>query len=203
MTSFRNVDFDQDGIAETSGKITIYNFKSSSGLYFGSAEEYITQGVGLPAHLTLIAPPSIGSGKLYLFSNGSCHLVEDHRGEIVFDIKTGEPVFIHIHGDYPENTTIMKPITKFDVWNGTKWVTDVDAQQVAQLEAGEQKRTALLDNAKAKISLWQTELQLGLITDKDKASLINWLTYIRELKTVKIEQTSDVTWTLTPEESAS
>lgn len=97
----------------------------------------------------------------------------------------------------------MKPITKFDVWNGTKWVTDVDAQQVAQLEAGEQKRTALLDNAKAKISLWQTELQLGLITDKDKASLINWLTYIRELKTVKIEQTSDVTWTLTPEESAS
>nr|WP_324030569.1 tail fiber assembly protein [Pantoea sp. JZ2] len=81
-------------------------------------------------------------------------------------------------------------------------MTDSRVQHEAEVGFAEKKQNELLVNAQNIISIWQTELQLGIITDKDKASLIDWLAYIRKLKEIKTYQVPDITWPLPPEVSA-
>jgi hypothetical protein len=59
-----------------------------------------------------------------------------------------------------------------------------EAQHAADVEAAEQQKAALLAEAQTTISLWQTELQLGIISDEDKASLIAWMNYIKAVQAV-------------------
>lgn len=63
----------------------------------------------------------------------------------------------------------------------------------------EQQKAALLAVAQETISLWQTELQLGIISDEDKASLIEWLAYIKRLQTVGTSTAPDINWPVHPE----
>ncbi|EFC7676497.1 TPA: tail fiber assembly protein [Escherichia coli] len=53
-------------------------------------------------------------------------------------------------------------------------------------------------DAMSEISVWQTELQLGIISDNDKVSLINWLLYIKELQAVDTSTSPDVIWPMPP-----
>ncbi|HAV8470759.1 TPA: tail fiber assembly protein, partial [Escherichia coli] len=46
---------------------------------------------------------------------------------------------------------------------------------------------------------WQTELQLGIISDDDKASLINWLSYIKDIQAVDTSSAPDINWPESPE----
>nr|WP_238929217.1 tail fiber assembly protein [Citrobacter sp. R56] len=41
-----------------------------------------------------------------------------------------------------------------------------------------------MSEAQKTIGLWQTELQLGIISEEDKASLVGWLTYLKQLQAV-------------------
>lgn len=51
-------------------------------------------------------------------------------------------------------------------------------------------RLTLLEKARRKISDWRTELELNLINEDDKISLIKWMVYIRELKEVDVSYVS-------------
>ncbi|HAV1716392.1 TPA: tail fiber assembly protein [Enterobacter hormaechei subsp. steigerwaltii] len=66
---------------------------------------------------------------------------------------------------------------------------------VAQAEMNKQ---SLLISARSTISIWQTELQLGIISDDDKASLINWLSYIKELQAIDTSSAPDINWPSQP-----
>lgn len=46
----------------------------------------------------------------------------------------------------------------------------------------ESRRQSLLTSANATIADWRTDLQLDVISDEDKASLIKWMAYIKALK---------------------
>lgn len=48
----------------------------------------------------------------------------------------------------------------------------------------ESRRQSLLSAANATIADWRTELQLGVISDDDKARLVTWMAYIKALKAV-------------------
>ncbi|MEG0100324.1 MAG: tail fiber assembly protein [Hafnia sp.] len=63
----------------------------------------------------------------------------------------------------------------------------------------EQQKSALLVEAQATISLWQTELQLGIISDEDKASLIAWMSYIKAVQAVDTSAAPDINWPEKPE----
>lgn len=52
------------------------------------------------------------------------------------------------------------------------------------------KKSLLLDEARATISLWQTELQLGSISDEDKSRLIVWVNYIKSVQEVDTSSTT-------------
>lgn len=79
------------------------------------------------------------------------------------------------------------------------WV-DAPPPSPAQLsEQAEQRKTSLLEMAHDTISIWQTKLLLGRISDADKASLNAWLDYIDALTAIDTSLTPDINWPVKPE----
>lgn len=188
-------------VATVAGDITVFNYDGETREYLSSSVEYLAVGVGLPANSCTDAP---GESKEDFAICRTADLtaweyVADHRGEIAYSTETGEAVAITAPGDYPEGTTTLAPATPYDTWNGSEWVTDTEAQHTADVEAAEQQKAALLLEAQATISLWQTELQLGIISDVDKASLIAWMKYIKAVQVVDTSKAPDITWSDKPE----
>lgn len=188
-------------IATVAGDITVFNYDGETREYLSSSVEYLAVGVGLPANSCTDAP---GESKEDFAICRTADLtaweyVADHRGETVYSTETGEAVAITVPGDYPEGTTTQAPVTEYDTWNGSEWVTDTEAQHTAEVAAAEQQKAALLLEAQTTISLWQTELQLGIISDDDKASLIAWMNYIKALQAVDTSAAPDINWPEKPE----
>jgi hypothetical protein len=191
----------KNGIATKAGEMTVYNYDSETREYLASSVEFLTVGVGIPANSCTDAPPDNKAG-FAICRTASCdgwEYVTDHRGETVYDTETGQPVEITALGDYPASVTTVAPLTPYDRWNGSEWVTDTDAQKAGQIMAAEQKKASLLAKVQSTISLWQTELQLGLINDDDKASLITWMKYIQALNAVDTSTAPDIEWPVKPE----
>ena len=101
-------------------------------------------------------------------------------------------------GEYPAVMTLLAPTTEYDKWNGREWVTDESARQSGQEQKAENKKAILLADAQSAISLWQTELQLGIITDEDKATLTLWIKYIQSLRAIDTSTAPDITWPAVP-----
>ncbi|ECX6633536.1 tail fiber assembly protein [Salmonella enterica] len=188
-------------IATVAGDITIFNYDGETREYLSSSVEYLAVGVGLPANSCTDAPGESKQGFAVCRTADftAWEYVADHRGETVYNIETGEAVIISLPGNYPEDTTTLAPATLYDTWNGSEWVTDTEAQHAADVKAAEQQKAALLLEAQVTISLWQTELQLGIISDEDKASLIAWMYYIKAVQAVDTSKAPEIIWPDKPE----
>lgn len=188
-------------VATAAGDITVFNFDSETREYLSSSVEYLAEGVGIPANSCIDAPgkDKEDSAICRTADLTAWEYVADHRGETVYNTETGETVIISAPGDYPEGTTILAPATPYDKWNGSEWVTDTEAQHTADVEAAEQQKAALLLEAQATTSFWQTEFQLGIISDEDKASLIAWVNYAKAVQAVDTSKAPDITWPDKPE----
>lgn len=171
MAEVNRVTLDGEGLAEDSGVITVYSYDSDTGLFTGASDEFLAQGVGIPANSTTTSPPVGKSGKVCVFTEGTWVQVDDHRGETFYSTATREPVEITQPGEYPEGTTPLKPATAFDVWSGKAWNTDKKAQQAAAVNDAEAEKASLITEANNVTQAWQTQLLLGIITDADKTTL--------------------------------
>ncbi|MDY0902006.1 tail fiber assembly protein [Pantoea agglomerans] len=188
------VTLDKNGLAKTAGTLKIYNFDSVTGEFTGSSDEYLAQGVGLPANACINAPPAAEVGKVALYYDGSWQTVADHRGETVYSVTDGAAVLINVPGDYPSHTTPLKPATAWDKWDGEKWVTDPAEEKAAAIKEAKERQAALIAQANSITQAWQTQLRLDIITDKDKASLVAWMKYIQALQNIDISFAPDVSW---------
>lgn len=56
MADGKEITLDENGLAQSSGILTVYSFDPDTGLYSGSSQEFLTQGLGIPAHATTQAP---------------------------------------------------------------------------------------------------------------------------------------------------
>lgn len=186
----------KERIATVAGDITAFSYDRETREYLSSSIEYLAVGVGIPA-ASCIEKPGDSKAGYAICRNADFtdwEYVVDHRGETVFSTETGEAVIVSLPGDYPVGTTALAPSTSYDTWNGSEWVTDTEAQQAADVAAAERKKTALLAKAQGTISIWQTELQLGIISDEDKASLLAWMNYIKAVQAVDTSTASDISW---------
>ncbi|MFV4852531.1 tail fiber assembly protein [Citrobacter freundii] len=191
----------KNGIATKAGDITVYNYDGVTREYLASTVEFLAVGVGIPANSCTDAPVEVKDGFAVCrtASLDGWEYVADHRGETVYDTATGQPVYITSPGEYADGVTTIAPSTPYDKWNGSEWVTDENAQKSGQVRVAERQKSALLAEAKNAISLWQTELQLGIISDGDKASLITWMKYIQALNAVDTSTAPDIEWPVKPE----
>ncbi|ENW8605762.1 tail fiber assembly protein, partial [Escherichia coli] len=83
-------------MSEQPRTITIYNLLAGTNEFIGEGDAYIPPHTGLPANSTDIAPPDIPAGFVAVFNSdeSSWHLVEDHRGKTVYDVASGDALFI-------------------------------------------------------------------------------------------------------------
>ncbi len=98
-------------MSEQPRTIKIYNLLSGTNEFIGEGDAYIPPHTGLPANSTDIAPPDIPAGFVAVFNSdeASWHLVEDHRGKTVYDVASGDELFISELGPLPENVTRLSP----------------------------------------------------------------------------------------------
>lgn len=188
------VTLDKNGLAKSAGTLTIYNFDAVSGEFTGSSYEFLAQGVGLPANACITAPPATEAGRVALYSDGRWLDVADHRGETVYSVADGAVVLINTSGDYPAETTLLKPATAWDKWDGTKWVKDAEAEREAKIIALEKERSTRIAEANSVSAAWQAQLLLGIITEDDKERLTAWMAYVQKIQRVDVLSTPYVTW---------
>ena len=188
------ITLDKSGLAKASGTLTVYNFDAESGEFTGATDEYLAQGVGVPANACSSAPPAADTGFVAVYRDGSWLTVTDHRGEKVYSTADGTVQLITAPGDYPAGTTTLAPATGFDKWDGEKWVTDMDAQRAAAVQAAESEKAARISEANSTTQAWQTQLRLDMITDADKASLTEWMKYVQAVQAVDTGTAPDIAW---------
>lgn len=193
------VTLDNNGLAKTAGTLTIYNFDAVSGEFTGPSDEFLAQGVGLPASACIIAPPATEAGFVPVNNDGNWQVVADHRGETVYSITDGTAIMIDALGDYPAGITLLEPATAWDKWDGEKWVTDLAAEKAAVIREAGERQAALISEANTITQAWQTQLRLEMITDTDKVSLVAWMKYIQDVQAVNVEEAPAITWPPKPQ----
>lgn len=106
-----------------------------------------------------------------------------------------EDVYLEYAGEPP--TGKRRVVDNF----GMPGWADVPVDYAGKAEA---KRQNLLSVANEIINDWRTELQLDVISDEDKANLILWMAYIKELKSLTFDDINSqedfeaVNWPVSP-----
>ncbi|WP_430835130.1 tail fiber assembly protein [Escherichia coli] len=197
----KKITLDENGFATEAGFITVYNYNGETREYISTSTEYLAVGVGIPACSCLDAPVTHKAGYAICRSAdfNSWEYVPDHRGEIIYSTETGESKEITAPGDYPENTTTIAPLTPYDEWDGEKWVTDIEAQHGAAVDAAETQRQQLIDAAMASISLIQLKLRDGRkLTQAETTRLNAVLDYIDAVEATDTSTAPDIEWPTPP-----
>ncbi|MFS9433260.1 tail fiber assembly protein [Citrobacter sp. C348] len=80
------------------------------------------------------------------------------------------------------------------VWGGAPARTHQELTALA-----EQQKQTLQDEALKITAIWRAELQLGIISDTDKARLTAWIEYYKAVQEIDADSTTDIKWPTKPE----
>ena len=191
----------KNGIATAAGWLTVYSVEPHQREFQAVTMEYLAVGVGLPAfgYADKPASPDDGFALVRSADEKQWETIADYRGQTAYNTETGQPEVFAFLGELPDTLTLQPPATPYDKWDGSQWVTDTAAQHADEVAMAEQQKQDLLAEAQQQITGWQTELQLGIISDDDRASLIIWMNYIKSVQVVDTSTAPDITWPDKPE----
>ena len=81
------------------------------------------------------------------------------------------------------------------------WVTDPPYVPTHEdyVRDAESERQRLTDSANTVMEDWIIDLQLGVISDDDRAKLLAWRQYVKDVKAVDTSSAPNVIWPDTPE----
>ncbi|EPX8394682.1 tail fiber assembly protein, partial [Escherichia coli] len=181
--------------------IKIYNLLTGTNEFIGEGDAYIPPHTGLPANSTDIAPPDIPAGFVAVFNSdeASWHLVEDHRGKTVYDVASGDSLFISELGPLPENVTWLSPYGEYQKWNGPSWVKDAEAEKLFRIREAEETKNSLMQVASEHIAPLQDAVDLDIATEEEASLLAAWKTYRVLLNRVNTAVAADVEWPVAPQ----
>ncbi|TBR63992.1 tail fiber assembly protein, partial [Escherichia sp. E1S7] len=157
--------------------------------------------VSMPGNATDIAPGDEVVGEVAVFSDNNWKWLTDHRNEIVYSTMDGTFSAVDYIGEVKEGFTTSAPATPHDVWDGEKWVTDSEAQHVAEVAAAEtEKQTHIYQtNTYINSKQWPGKAAMGRLKDTEKEQYNLWLDYLDALEAVDILNAPDINWPVTPE----
>ncbi|EAV3291839.1 tail fiber assembly protein [Salmonella enterica] len=192
----------ENGFAVVAGGIVVFNYDSLTREYLSLSTEYLPVGVSIPANSCTDTPLAAKSG--YVVCRNSeltgWEYLADHRGETVWNVKTGAEQQITVPGDYPADTTIYPPSTPYDKWNGERWVTDEAVKAAADNAEAAATKAARIKSAAAKIEPLQDAVDLGMATDKEKSLYDAWRKFRVLLTRVDTSLAPDINWPDPPED---
>ncbi|MBG6242380.1 MAG: tail fiber assembly protein [Candidatus Symbiopectobacterium sp. Dall1.0] len=204
-TDIETAELGENGLSKNAGWITVYRVHPDTREYLSASDEYLMVDVGLPAHSYPEKPvyPPAGQALRRSLDGLSWEHVPDYRGKTVYNTGTREASTVEAMGELPEEVTLLAPSTKFDPWNGKKWVTDKAAQHTAeaqaQQQAAKQKLASRMTVANARIQPLQDAVDLDMATEAERAKLVAWKTYRVLLNRIYISTAPDIEWPEAPE----
>lgn len=190
-----------NGLAVQSGWITVYNANSESGEYTGVSNEYLPLGVSLPAGGYADAPtlPDDNNKAVRRNISGTAwEVVDDFRSKVVYSTETGQQEEVTEIGGLPDYLTLYAPQTIYDKWDGMKWVTDIDAQRLADVNIATAKKAELIAEATVVIAPLADAKAGGYIDDADIPRLTEWQRYRYALTKVDVSAAPDIEWPIAP-----
>ena len=87
----------------------------------------------IPAGCIDTDPPQISAGKAARWNGEGWDFIEDHRGKTAYRKTDRTAVIIDQIGSLSDDLTFLKPSSRFDEWDGEKWMENQDKK--AQIEA--------------------------------------------------------------------
>ncbi|EGK3599848.1 TPA: tail fiber assembly protein [Escherichia coli] len=189
-------------MSEQPRTIKIYNLLAGTNEFIGEGDAYIPPHTGLPANSTDIAPPDIPAGFVAVFNseNKSWSLVEDHRGKTVYDVESGDALFISELGPLPENVTWLSPDGEYQKWDGTSWEKDKETEKLFQVREAEETKKSLMQVASEHIALLQDAVDLEIATEEETSLLTAWKKYRVLLNRIDTSTAPDIDWPTIPAE---
>lgn len=191
------VIFDDAGHATEAGNIRVFHYVAETGEYWTWSDEFIPVGVSIPGNSTLIDPGEDIAGHVWVFDGAAWVSKEDHRGETIYSTETGSEVIVKYIGEIKDGFTSSAPVTPYDKWDGTQWVTNADAKHAADVAAAAQKKSALRAIADDEIAWLQDAVDEGA-TDEETALLAAWKAYRVQLMRIKTDTAPDIEWPTPP-----
>lgn len=148
----------------------------------------------IPKIATRVAPPKFSKGTIPCWNGTEWKVRADWRQESVYDIKTGEKVqYPTVDVDeayFKEHYTTLKPTSKYDVWDGSKWVIDTQAETTAKIKALTKEKRTALDKASNEIDMINEAIDYLKEIDEDTTAyddaLRDWKKYRGRLLVLKI-----------------
>ncbi len=191
--------FDSNLIATQAGTVQVFHFDMTSREFIGTEETYIHIGVGLPAFSCLEEPPVQSEYQVAIRSddNSAWSVTEDYRGITVYDIQTLASRVITEPGPIPDTVTRSVPLTPYDKWDGSAWVTDADAQHATDVAVADMQKTELINQASAHISILQDAVALNMATEEEKTRLSSLQAYRVLLNRVDTSLAPNIAWPVT------
>lgn len=183
------------GLAEKAGWLTVYHVDTLTREYTGASYEYLMVGTGLPADSYADAPdlPPAGQALRRSTDGAKWEHVPDYRGMTVYNKADGKQQTVTTIGALPDGVTELAPATAFDVWDGSLWVTDTDAQRAAVIKSAQQE----LDNRRAvannRINELTYAVNLGIATTGETEALKAWQTYLVMLSRIDVSD-AEIAW---------
>lgn len=198
-TQIKNAELNERGLAINTGWITVYHVNPTTREYQSASYEYVMQGVGLPADSYADEPqlPPVGQALRRSADGTSWEPVPDYRGQTVYSTETRQPQTVMQFGELPENTTFLAPATEFDRWDGTTWVTNLEARQLAATKSLQQELAARRATANTRITELGYAVDLAIATDEEQERLTQWKIYLVTLSRIDLT-TAPVVWPEAP-----
>lgn len=190
----------ENGVAIVAGEVVVFNYDGRTREYISQSVEYLPVGVGIPAN-ACTDKPLVPKDDYVVCRNSELNgweYLADHRGEVVWSVKTAVAQEITSLGDYPPETTIYPPSTRFDKWNGEHWVTDETAQKAAEVAEANNYKAGLINSATQQIEPLQDAVDLDMATEAEKASFNAWRKYRVLLTRVDTNSAPAITWPEAP-----
>ncbi|HHQ4536217.1 TPA: tail fiber assembly protein [Aeromonas veronii] len=188
MMKNTQITFDKNGFATESGYLTAFIVNQNTMECLGSEQVWVSYGTGLPAGAFLNEPPQKTDGHAVIMTDAGWLVVEDHRGQVVYDTTTRIPEVVTELGPIQAGKTLLPPGSQFDNWNGDAWVKDEAAEQQAKLQAAQTEQSAKIANANQQIAILKPAVDGGYAKPEHTQLLADWQRYRYELTLVP-EQT--------------
>lgn len=187
-------------MSDESQTIKVFNLRADTREFIGAGDAFIPPHTGLPADCTDIAPPDVEANHVAIFDDDknkwSC--VEDHRGQTVYDVKTGNSIFISDLGPLPEETTVIAPLGEYQKWDGSEWVKDDAAERDALVNEAASKKNDLMSEATSQILPLQDAVDVDMATEEEREKLVEWKKYRVLLNRVDVALAPDIEWPVKP-----
>lgn len=190
----------ENGFAVVAGEVVVFNYGGATREYLSQTAEFLPVGVGVPANACTDKPLAEKAG--YAVCRNSkltgWEYLADHRGETVWNVKTGAELEITAPGEYLADTTIYPPLTPYDKWNGERWVTDIAAQQAEEIASANTTKARLIKVASEQIQPLQDAVDLDMATEAEKNTLNEWRKYRVLLTRVDTGSAPTIAWPESP-----